>query len=63
MILLLKPVILAFVQSNAVKQLLIDCLAKLAKTTDNEVDDAAVRLIEQMLFPQEKQFDGPGLTQ
>ena len=47
---LLKPIVLAFATSAPVKKLLIDVLRKLASTTDNTVDDAAVDFIEQRLF-------------
>jgi len=51
MIVLLKPIILAFATSDSVKQLLIDVLKKLVSTTDNKVDDRAVTLLEAQLFP------------
>ena len=51
MILLLKPVMLAFVKSDAVKKLIVDCLKKLVESTDNTVDDQAVAFIETALFP------------
>jgi|TARA_R100000742_G_C4164748_1_gene5079 hypothetical protein len=47
---LLKPIVLTFATSAPVKKLLIDVLRKLASTTDNTVDDAAVDFIEQRLF-------------
>ena len=51
MIVLLKPIIMAFATSDAVKQLLIDVLQKLVSTTDNKVDDRAVALLKTQLFP------------
>ena len=50
MIILIKPILLAFVKSNAVKKLIVDLLKKLVSTTDNTVDDKAVEFIEQQLF-------------
>jgi len=50
MVTLLKPIVLAFATSAPVKKLLIEVLRKLASTTDNTVDDAAVDFIEQRLF-------------
>tara|TARA_R100001443_G_scaffold83580_1_gene90371 strand:- start:282 stop:443 length:162 start_codon:yes stop_codon:yes gene_type:complete len=50
MIILIKPILLAFVRSNAVKKLIVDLLKKLVSTTDNKVDDKAVEFIEQQLF-------------
>tara|TARA_Y100001951_G_C11083625_1_gene152735 strand:+ start:197 stop:358 length:162 start_codon:yes stop_codon:yes gene_type:complete len=51
MVLLIKPVLLAFVKSDSVKKLIIDLLKKLVSTTDNTIDDQAVALIEKNLFP------------
>ena len=50
MISLLRPIIFAFLQSNAVKELVVDLLAAYAKRTDNQVDDYAVDLIRRELF-------------
>ena len=50
MVTLLKPIVLAFATSAPVKKLLIEVLRKLASTTDNTVDDAAVDFIETRLF-------------
>ena len=51
MITLIRPVLFAFIQSEQVKKLIVDLLTKLAQTTDNEVDDAAVEFIRNGLFP------------
>ena len=50
MIKLLRPIIFAFLQSQAVKELVIDLLAAYAERTDNAVDDYAVDLIRRELF-------------
>ena len=42
MITLIKPILFAFLKSDAVKKLIIDLLSALAKETDNDLDDAAV---------------------
>ncbi len=42
MITLVKPILFAFFKSDAVKKLLVDLLEKLAKETDNDLDDTAV---------------------
>ena len=55
MILLIKPILMAFATSDSVKKLLIDILRKLVSTTDN-VDDKAVDFIEQSLFTNKKVF-------
>ena len=50
MIKLLRPIIFAFLASDAVKQLVVDLLSEYAKRTDNTVDDYAVNLIKRELF-------------
>lgn len=50
MIKLLRPIIFAFLASDAVKQLVVDLLAAYAERTDNKVDDYAVDLIKRELF-------------
>ena len=51
MITLIRPLLFAFVQSEAVKKLVIDLLVKIAESTDNEIDDKAVEFIRNGLFP------------
>ena len=50
MIAILRPVLFAFLQSNAVKRLIVDLLKALVKETDNTLDDAAVLAVEQALL-------------
>tara|TARA_Y100001970_G_scaffold24252_1_gene28807 strand:+ start:339 stop:503 length:165 start_codon:yes stop_codon:yes gene_type:complete len=50
MITLLKPIIITFAKSDSVKRLILDVLKKLVATTDNQIDDAAVELIETKIF-------------
>ena len=50
MITLIKPLLIAFVQTSAVKNLIIDLLAVAAARTDNKVDDQAVKLIKERLL-------------
>ena len=52
MIVLIKPLLIAFVQTDAVKNLIIDLLAVAAARTDNKVDDQAVKLIKEKLLNQ-----------
>ena len=49
MIALVRPIIFAFLTSDAVKKLVIDLLSAYAERTDNEVDDYAVELIRREL--------------
>ena len=46
MIAVLKPIIFAFLQSNSVKNLVVELLEAYAKTTDNTIDDAAVKMVK-----------------
>ena len=51
MIVLIKPILYAFIKSTAVKQLIIDLLEGLVSSTENTLDDQAVKLIKDALFP------------
>ena len=51
MTLLIKPILLAFIKSDAVKQLIVDVLEAYSASTDNTIDDKAVELIKKNLFP------------
>ena len=54
MITLIKPIIITFAKSDSVKRLILDVLKKLVATTDNQLDDAAVELIETKIFVSSK---------
>ena len=47
----LKPILLVFIKSKAMKRLIIDLLKALVKQTDNTIDDQAVAFIEARLYP------------
>ena len=51
MIVLIKPVLMAFLSSTAVKELVIQLLEAYSASTDNTIDDKAVELIKKNLFP------------
>ena len=48
---ILKPILLTFLTTTAVKRLIIDLLKTIAKQTTNTLDDRAVDLLEKQLFP------------
>ena len=48
---ILRTILVVFLQSKTVKLLIVDLLRKLAKTTDNNIDDALVDLIQRAMFP------------
>lgn len=45
----IKPVLLSFMKTEAVKQLVVDLLAAYAGTTDNSIDDGIVAVVRQAL--------------
>ena len=51
MIRILKPLLLTFCKTNAVKKLILDLLKALVKSTDNTIDDKIVAIIESKLWP------------
>ena len=50
MTLLIKPILLAFIKSDAVKQLIVDILEEYVKRTDNKLDDKALEILKEKLF-------------
>ena len=54
MIRILKPILLPFCKTNAVKKLILDLLKALVKSTDNTVDDQIVDYIKANLWPKEQ---------
>ena len=50
MTLLIKPILLAFIKSDAVKQLVVDLLTEYVKRTDNKLDDKALEIVKEKLF-------------
>jgi len=54
MITLIRPILFSFLNSDNVKRLIIDLLAKLVESTDNDIDDKAVEFIKNGLFPVKK---------
>ena len=51
MVKILKPILMVFIKSKAMKRLIIDLLKAIAKQTDNTIDDQAVSFIEARMFP------------
>ena len=48
---ILKPILMTFLITTAVKRLVVDLLKSIAKQTTNTLDDKAVEILEQQLFP------------
>ena len=51
MLKILKPILLKFFTTTAVKRLVVDLLRAICKQTSNTLDDRAVDMLEQQLFP------------
>ena len=51
MVLIIKPILMAFLKSDAVKRLVLDLLRAYAKSTDNTVDDQVCDYVSRNLFP------------
>tara|TARA_Y100000401_G_C8278717_1_gene202254 strand:- start:500 stop:676 length:177 start_codon:yes stop_codon:yes gene_type:complete len=51
MLKILKPILLVFIKSSAMKRLIIDLLRALAKQTDNTIDDQVVDFVQARLYP------------
>ena len=50
MITIIKPIIFAFLKTDAVKELVVKLLEAYAKNTDNTVDDKLVELVKKNLL-------------
>ena len=50
MTLLIKPILLAFLKSDSVKQLVVDLLSAYVNITDNKIDDKALEIVKEKLF-------------
>ena len=51
MITIIRPILFQFLQSEKVKMLIVEMLERLAKTTDNDIDNKAVEFVRNGLFP------------
>ena len=52
MLLLIKPILFAFLKSDSVKNLVVQLLEAYAKNSENTIDDKAVALIKKNLWPE-----------
>ena len=46
----MKPVLFSFINSVSVKKLVVDLLEAYAKSTDNSLDDTAVKVVKESLL-------------
>jgi hypothetical protein len=52
MITLVRPILFAFLQSQAVKKLILDLVKALVEKTDNEIDDQLYLMLERAMMNQ-----------
>ena len=50
MIVIIKPILLRFLQTKAVKKLVIELLEAYAKSTANTIDDGLVQMVKSKLI-------------
>ena len=50
MITLIRPILISFVTSRRVKELICDLLDRLVQSTDNKLDDIAARSVREALL-------------
>ena len=50
MVLVIKPILFAFLKSDSVKKLVVDLLEAYVKRTDNKLDDQALAVVKTKLF-------------
>jgi|TARA_B100001094_G_scaffold193872_1_gene187740 hypothetical protein len=48
---IIKPILMTFLSTNAVKNLIVQLLEAYAASTDNTIDDKAVEIVKRNLFP------------
>ena len=48
---IIKPILMTFLSTSAVKNLIIQLLEAYDKSTDNTIDDKAVEIVKRNLFP------------
>ena len=53
MLKILKPILLKFFSTTAVKRLVVDLLRAICKQTSSTLDDKAVDMLEYQLFPKQ----------
>ena len=50
MILIIKPILFAFLKSDSVKKLVVDLLEAYVSRTDYKLDDQALKIVKEKLF-------------
>ena len=53
MLALITPILMKFVTSRQVKQMIVDLLTALAEKSENKLDDLVVKAVKEALLPEE----------
>ena len=48
---IIKPILMTFLSTNSLKNLIVQLLEAYAASTDNTIDDKAVEIVKRNLFP------------
>jgi|TARA_Y100000015_G_scaffold15409_1_gene14779 hypothetical protein len=56
MLLLIRPILFRFLQSEGVKKLVVDLLTAYAESTESQIDDQVVSYVVKFMYP-EKRID------
>lgn len=51
MLLLIRPILFRFLQSEGVKKLVVDLLTAYAKSTESQIDDQVVSYVVKFMYP------------
>jgi len=54
MLLLIRPILFRFLQSEGVKKLVVDLLTAYAKSTESQIDDQVVSYVVKFMYPENR---------
>ena len=52
MLLLIRPILFRFLQSDGVKKLVVDLLTAYAESTESQIDDQVVSFVVKSMYPE-----------
>ena len=54
MLLLIRPILFRFLQSEGVKKLVVDLLTSYAESTESQIDDQVVSFVVKSMYPEKR---------
>ena len=54
MLLLIRPILFRFLQSEEVKKLVVDLLTAYAESTESQIDDQVVSFVVKSMYPEKR---------